>query len=53
MKSLEKKTINNYLLKNNKKFPQKKFLYCPHLDKSTTYSDFLKKLNQLVIFNHI
>ena len=50
MKSLEKKTINNYLLKNNKKFPQKKFLYCPHLDKSTSYSEFLKKTQSISYF---
>lgn len=50
MKSLEKKTINNYLLKNNKKFPQKKFLYCPHLYKSTSYSEFLKKTQSISYF---
>ena len=50
MRSLEKKTINNYLLNNNKKFPQKKFLYCPHLNKVTTYSEFLKNTQSISYF---
>ena len=50
MKSLEKKTINNYLLNNNKKFSQKKFLYCPHQNKGTTYSEFLKKTQSISYF---
>ena len=47
MKSLEKKTINNYLLKNNKIFPQKNFLYCPHLNKSINIFRFSQKKNSI------